>query len=66
MGMSVFFELRKNALLFTPGFRFVKQRIKIIMDRISKKSKGYAFLEYTTEEEEAAGTAVKEMNDKVI
>jgi len=33
------------------------------MDKISKRSKGYAFLEYTTEE--AAGTALKEMNGKV-
>lgn len=33
------------------------------MDKISKRSKGYAFLEYTTEE--AAGAALKEMNGKV-
>ncbi|ANM64634.1 RNA recognition motif domain [Arabidopsis suecica] len=38
--------------------------VKIIMDKISKRSKGYAFLEYTTEE--AAGTALKEMNGKII
>lgn len=34
------------------------------MDKISKRSKGYAFIEYTTEE--AAGTALKEMNGKVV
>lgn len=33
------------------------------MDKISKRSKGYAFLEYTTEE--AASAALKEMNGKV-
>lgn len=33
------------------------------MDKISKRSKGYAFLEYTTEE--AASTALREMNGKV-
>ncbi|KAF5470138.1 hypothetical protein F2P56_010671 [Juglans regia] len=38
--------------------------VKIIMDRISKRSKGYAFIEYTTEE--AASTALKEMNGKII
>ncbi|KAI3967130.1 hypothetical protein MKW92_013326 [Papaver armeniacum] len=37
---------------------------KIIMDKISKRSKGYAFIEYTTEE--AAGAALKEMNGKII
>lgn len=38
--------------------------VKIIMDKISKRSKGYAFIEYTTEE--AAETALREMNGKVI
>ncbi|XP_050209039.1 organelle RRM domain-containing protein 1, chloroplastic [Mercurialis annua] len=38
--------------------------VKIIIDKISKRSKGYAFLEYTTEE--AAHTALKEMNGKII
>ncbi|KAL0401518.1 UNVERIFIED_CONTAM: Organelle RRM domain-containing protein 1, chloroplastic [Sesamum latifolium] len=37
--------------------------VKIIMDKISKRSKGYAFVEYTTEE--AASTALREMNGKV-
>lgn len=36
--------------------------VKIIMDKISKRSKGYAFVEYTTEE--AASAALKEMNGK--
>ena len=34
------------------------------MDKISKRSKGYAFIEYTTEA--AASTALKEMNGKVF
>ncbi|CAN8270332.1 unnamed protein product [Cochlearia groenlandica] len=38
--------------------------VKIIMDKISKRSKGYAFIEYKTEE--AASTALKEMNGKII
>lgn len=33
------------------------------MDKISKRSKGFAFIEYTTEE--AAGAALREMNGKV-
>lgn len=33
------------------------------MDKISKRSKGYAFIEYSTEE--AASAALKEMNGKV-
>ncbi|KAL6130263.1 hypothetical protein ACLB2K_068644 [Fragaria x ananassa] len=38
--------------------------VKIIMDKISKRSKGYAFIEYTTEE--AAAAALNEMNGKII
>ncbi|GKV39773.1 hypothetical protein SLEP1_g47491 [Rubroshorea leprosula] len=38
--------------------------VKIIMDKISKRSKGYAFVEYTTEE--AASAALEEMNGKII
>lgn len=38
--------------------------VKIIMDKISKRSKGYAFIQYTTEE--AASAALKEMNGKII
>uniref|UniRef100_A0A5B7CAN1 RRM domain-containing protein n=1 Tax=Davidia involucrata TaxID=16924 RepID=A0A5B7CAN1_DAVIN len=38
--------------------------VKIIMDKISKRSKGYAFIEYTTEE--AASEALREMNGKII
>jgi len=37
--------------------------VKVITDKISKRSKGYAFVEYTTEE--AASAALKEMNGKV-
>ncbi|RZB88211.1 Organelle RRM domain-containing protein 1, chloroplastic [Glycine soja] len=38
--------------------------VKVITDKISKRSKGYAFVEYTTEE--AASAALKEMNGKII
>lgn len=38
--------------------------VKIIMDKISKRSKGYGFVEYTTEE--AASTALREMNGQII
>ncbi|KAL8104230.1 organelle RRM domain-containing protein 1, chloroplastic isoform X2 [Apium graveolens] len=38
--------------------------VKIIMDKISKRSKGYAFVEYTTEA--AASAALREMNGKII
>lgn len=38
--------------------------VKIIMDKISKRSRGYAFIEYTTEA--AASAALKEMNAKII
>ncbi|KAF6167390.1 hypothetical protein GIB67_020696 [Kingdonia uniflora] len=38
--------------------------VKIIMDRISKRSKDYAFLMYTIKE--AAGATMKEMNGKII
>ncbi|XP_020965992.1 uncharacterized protein LOC107618435 isoform X6 [Arachis ipaensis] len=38
--------------------------VKIIMDKISKRSKGYAFVEYSTEE--AASAALKEMNGQII
>ncbi|KAK7391452.1 hypothetical protein VNO78_19868 [Psophocarpus tetragonolobus] len=38
--------------------------VKVIMDKISKRSKGYAFIEYTTVE--AASAALKEMNGKII
>jgi len=37
--------------------------VKVIIDKISKRSKGYAFIEYTTEE--AASAALKKMNGKV-
>lgn len=42
---------------------YLKSAVKIIMDKISKRSKGYAFIEYTTEE--AASVALEEMNGKV-
>ncbi|EPS63269.1 hypothetical protein M569_11514, partial [Genlisea aurea] len=38
--------------------------VKIIMDKISKRSKGYGFVEYTTED--SASTALREMNGKII
>lgn len=52
-------------IVFYPltGTLFCITTVKIIMDKISKRSKGYAFIEYTTEE--AASAALKEMNGKV-
>ncbi|CAH9108617.1 unnamed protein product [Cuscuta epithymum] len=38
--------------------------VKIIVDKISKRSKGYGFLEYTTEE--AATAALNQMNGRII
>ncbi|MCL7036132.1 hypothetical protein MKW94_006897 [Papaver nudicaule] len=38
--------------------------LKILMDKISKRFKGYAFTEYTIEE--VAGAAINEMNGKVV
>ncbi|CAN6482870.1 unnamed protein product [Victoria cruziana] len=38
--------------------------VKVIMDKISKRSKGYGFIEYASEE--AAAAALEEMNGKII
>lgn len=48
---------------YTHADELILSTVKIIMDKISKRSKGYAFIEYTTEE--AAAAALKEMNGKV-
>ena len=58
---SVSQDRSKFVLAFTNNFLCLT--VKIIMDKISKRSKGYAFVEYTTEE--AASEALKEMNGKV-
>jgi len=52
-----------NRIKFIPDFSFKCLTVKVIVDKISKRSKGYAFVEYTTEE--AASAALKEMNGKV-
>lgn len=49
--------------LYLCMFLFSLLTVRIIMDKISKRSRGYAFIEYTTEE--AASAALKEMNGKV-
>ncbi|KAF6135866.1 hypothetical protein GIB67_022482 [Kingdonia uniflora] len=59
-GLS-FYTSQKTLRAAFEGFGELVE-VKIIMDKISKRSKGYAFLEYTTEE--AVGAALKEMNDK--
>lgn len=61
-GLSFYTSEKTLRAAFEPFGELVE--VKIIMDKISKRSKGYAFIEYTTEE--AAGTALKEMNGKII
>ncbi|KAL5068719.1 hypothetical protein RYX36_019606 [Vicia faba] len=57
----------KTKKLFVTGLSFYtyeKTLLKVIIDKISKRSKGYAFIEYAAEE--AASATLKEMNDKII
>ncbi|XP_052200464.1 organelle RRM domain-containing protein 1, chloroplastic [Diospyros lotus] len=61
-GLS-FYTSEKTLRAAFEGFGEVVE-VKIIMDKISKRSKGYGFVEYTTEA--AAGVALKEMNGKII
>ncbi|XP_038689537.1 organelle RRM domain-containing protein 1, chloroplastic isoform X2 [Tripterygium wilfordii] len=61
-GLSFYTSEKTLRAAFEPFGELVE--VKIIMDKISKRSKGYAFIEYTTEE--AAGVALKEMNGKII
>ncbi|KAL7228452.1 hypothetical protein ACSBR2_007211 [Camellia fascicularis] len=61
-GLS-FYTSEKTLRAAFEGFGEIVEA-KIIMDKISKRSKGYAFVEYTSEE--AAGAALKEMNGKII
>ncbi|XWS56860.1 hypothetical protein CRYUN_Cryun09bG0121800 [Craigia yunnanensis] len=61
-GLS-FYTSEKTLRAHFEGFGELVE-VKIIMDQISKRSKGYAFVEYTTEE--AATAALKEMNGKII
>lgn len=61
-GLSFYTSEKTLRAAFEPFGALVE--VKIIMDKISKRSKGYAFIEYTTEE--AAGAALKEMNGKII
>ncbi|KAG6414854.1 hypothetical protein SASPL_122228 [Salvia splendens] len=61
-GLS-FYTSEKTLRTAFEGFGQLVQ-VRIIMDKISKRSKGYAFVEYTTEE--AASTALREMNGKII
>ncbi|CAN4126438.1 unnamed protein product [Withania somnifera] len=60
-------ETVRTKKLFVTGLSFYtseKTLLKIIMDKISKRLKGYAFVEYTTVE--AANAALKEMNGEII
>ncbi|KAJ0718442.1 putative peptidase S8 propeptide/proteinase inhibitor I9 superfamily [Helianthus annuus] len=61
VGLS-FYTSEKTLRAAFEGFGELVE-VKIIMDKISKRSKGFAFIEYTTEE--AAAAALKEMNGKV-
>ncbi|KAG0534282.1 hypothetical protein BDA96_04G266400 [Sorghum bicolor] len=61
-GLSFYTSEKTLRAAFEPFGELVE--VKIIMDRISKRSKGYAFIEYTTEE--AGGAALKAMNGQII
>lgn len=61
-GLS-FYTSEKTLRAAFEGFGEIVE-VKIIMDKISKRSKGYAFIEYTTED--AASAALREMNGKII
>ncbi|KAJ6839611.1 polyadenylate-binding protein, cytoplasmic and nuclear [Iris pallida] len=61
-GLSFYTSEKTLRAAFEPFGELVE--VKIIMDKISKRSKGYAFIEYKTEE--AGGAALKEMNGKII
>ncbi|KAJ1280878.1 hypothetical protein BS78_04G265800 [Paspalum vaginatum] len=60
-GLSFYTSEKTLRAAFEPFGQLVE--VKIIMDKISKRSKGYAFIEYTTEE--AGGAALKAMNGQV-
>ncbi|KAF0899146.1 hypothetical protein E2562_013370 [Oryza meyeriana var. granulata] len=61
-GLSFYTSEKTLRAAFEPFGELVE--VKIIMDKISKRSKGYAFIEYTTEE--AGGAALKAMNGQII
>ncbi|XP_021755137.1 organelle RRM domain-containing protein 1, chloroplastic-like [Chenopodium quinoa] len=61
-GLSFYTSEKTLREAFEPFGELVE--VKVIMDKISKRSKGYAFVEYTTEV--AATTALHEMNGKII
>ncbi|KAJ1280876.1 hypothetical protein BS78_04G265800 [Paspalum vaginatum] len=61
-GLSFYTSEKTLRAAFEPFGQLVE--VKIIMDKISKRSKGYAFIEYTTEE--AGGAALKAMNGQII
>ncbi|CAN6246230.1 unnamed protein product [Urochloa humidicola] len=61
-GLSFYTSEKTLRAAFEPFGDLVE--VKIIMDKISKRSKGYAFIEYTTEE--AGGAALKAMNGQII
>nr|CAB3447829.1 unnamed protein product [Digitaria exilis] len=61
-GLSFYTSEKTLRAAFEPFGELVE--VKIIMDKISKRSKGYAFIEYTTEE--AGGAALKAMNGQGV
>ncbi|KAF8758228.1 hypothetical protein HU200_010594 [Digitaria exilis] len=61
-GLSFYTSEKTLRAAFEPFGELVE--VKIIMDKISKRSKGYAFIEYTTAE--AGGAALKAMNGQII
>ncbi|XP_057547608.1 organelle RRM domain-containing protein 1, chloroplastic isoform X1 [Amaranthus tricolor] len=61
-GLSFYTSEKTLRAAFEPFGELVE--VKIIMDKISKRSKGYAFVEYSNED--AATKALHEMNGKII
>ncbi|KNA19722.1 hypothetical protein SOVF_059050 isoform A [Spinacia oleracea] len=61
-GLSFYTSEKTLREAFEPFGELVE--VKVIMDKISKRSKGYAFVEYSNED--AATTALLEMNGKII
>lgn len=63
-GYGIFYLFFKKKFTFHAPSDMRLAAVKVIMDKISKRSKGYGFIEYASEE--AAAAALEEMNGKVL
>ncbi|KAH9302682.1 hypothetical protein KI387_014265 [Taxus chinensis] len=61
-GLSFYTSVKSLENAFSSYGKIVD--VTIIMDRVTKRSKGYGFVEYSTEAE--ANEALKEMNGKIL